>query len=98
MLRNNLDDFFARLNPNHGLLELSALEQEESRNAADAVFRGRLHVLVHVHLGHFEFILMRLGNILDSWRYHPAGHAPLSPKIDQHREGAFQNFILEIGV
>src|SRR5216683_791787 len=67
------------------LLDLAALDDEQVRNAADAVPRRRLGIVVNVYLDHLEPAGILARQLVDEWSDGPAGRAPRGPEIDQHR-------------
>jgi len=81
----------------HPLLHhLSIFKEHDGGNTLNAVLHRDALVLIHIHLANFGFARSGLGDSLDGWSEHAAWHAPLSPEIDKHRNGALQDFGFEI--
>ena len=81
-----------------GRRHLAVLEQDQRRDAADAIFHRRLRILVDVDLGDRDLALHVAGQLLEERRDHLAGTAPLRPEVDEHRPGGAQHIGLERGI
>src|SRR5690606_21308392 len=75
--------------------DLSAAEQHQRRDAADAVFRRRGLVLVDVHLRDADLSFVLARHLVEDRRDHLAGTAPLGPVIDENRLLGLQDLLLE---
>lgn len=64
---------------------LPAFENEQRRNASDAVSSGNVGVLVDVEFSDYHFPFIVGGKLLDHRAYHLTGATPFGPKIDQYR-------------
>src|SRR5688572_15431958 len=73
----------------------TALEEQQSRDAADVVPRGRAAVEVHVQLADLRLSGVVSGKGIDCRRHLPAWPTPLSPKIDQHWNVGVQHVLVE---
>src|SRR3989344_5601737 len=78
-----------------GGLDAAVLEQHQGRDAADAIFRRSLGVLVDVELGDLELAVVFPGNFFEHRRNHLAWAAPLRPVVDQHRAIGLEYFLLK---
>jgi hypothetical protein len=87
MTLDGLFDLVARHRANHLLGYLSALEDEQGRNAADVELACGIRVLVDVQLHNFDLTRVSGGDLGDSRRKHQARPAPLRPKIHHDRLG-----------
>src|SRR5262245_37689458 len=85
-LRDGADDL---------LLHLAALEEDQVRDAADAIARRGLRVLVDVHLEDLQLPVVFPRQLLDHRRDRPARSAPRGPEVDQDRKRALQDLALE---
>jgi hypothetical protein len=80
------------------LLELKATASEygEVRNSLDLVPCGKLRVLFRVDLEHDAAAREISRGLCDMRRSHPAGAAPGRPEINEHRNLAFVNDLIEL--
>src|SRR6185503_19313739 len=85
-LRNRADDL---------LLHLTAGEEDQVRDAADAVPRRSARVLVDVHLHDLQLARVLLRELLDDGRDGPARSAPGGPEIDQDGGAVLEHLALE---
>src|SRR5690606_3297810 len=81
-----------------GRHDIAALEQHQRRDAADAVLRGRLLVVVDVELGDLELARVVVGVVVQYRRDHLAGAAALGPVIAPDRALGLQHFVVEVAV
>src|SRR5690554_2730283 len=77
---------------------LPVLEEDQGGDAHDPVPPWGLGVGVHVHLGHPEPPGILAGPLLHHGRDGPAGHAPVSPKVDQNGKVGLEYLLFKIGV
>ena len=89
VLRHVADDAIDRL---------SALEENQARNAGDLVLAGDAGFSSVFSLTNFAFSAYAVGDFLDDRTEHAARAAPRRPEVDEHGLVALQNFGLEIGL
>src|ERR687890_1935667 len=80
------------------LLLLAVLEEDEGRDALDAVALRDLRVVVHVELDDRGGVPEVLRDGLDRRRQHPAGRAPGRPEVDEHGLVRLEHVRLEVVV
>ena len=78
--------------------DFAAFEDEQRRDAADAVAAGRHVVLVHVHLHDLELAVVLGGNGVHDRSERAAGAAPRCPEVHQHGRLRLQHVLLEVRV
>src|SRR5262245_13450439 len=93
-----LRDRFARYSADDSLLLLPTLENDERRDAADAVLLRHVRIIVHVHLEDAGLAVKLLGHRFHRRSDHPARTAPLGPKIYQNRFLRTEHVLLEFGI
>src|ERR671931_2379006 len=98
VLVNHARDGFLRGRADHALLLLAVLEEDERRDALDAVALRDRRVVVHVELDDRGAAGVLLRHGLDRRREHAARRAPLRPEIHEHRPVGFENVRLETAV
>src|SRR5438552_11835928 len=81
MLLNHVSDCVLRRCAPHFFFDLTALEQKQRGNAADAVADGHGLVLIHVKLAHLGALTILGRDGLNCRRHHPARAAPFRPKV-----------------
>src|SRR5204862_6318241 len=84
----------ARPRADHGLLRLTVLEEDRGRDREDAVARRVLRVLVDVHLGEKDLVLVAR-ELLEDRRDGPARAAPGSPEVDDDGLRGLEDLLLE---
>ncbi len=79
---------------------LSALENQQRGNAANAEFGGDIHILIDIQLYNFDFAGMFARDFFHGRRKHVAGAAPIRPEIDHDGLGLarFNDVSLEASV
>src|SRR5690349_3298910 len=80
------------------ILHLTALDDEQIRDAAHAVARGDLRIVVDVDLDHLEAAVVLARQLVDRWGDRLARPAPWGPEIDQNRLIGLQHFGIEVSV
>src|ERR671939_389327 len=98
VLVNHARDGLLRGRADHPLLLLAVLEEDERRDALDAVALRDRRVVVHVQLDDRRAARVLLGHGLDRRREHAARRAPLRPEVHQHRPFGLQHVRLEAAV
>src|SRR5919199_2476986 len=83
VLVNHARDGLLRGRADHALLLLAVLEEDERRDALDAVALRDGRVVVNVEFDDRGLPLVLLGHGLDSRGEHAARRAPLSPEVDK---------------
>ena len=81
-----------------GCFHLAVAEQHQGRDAANAVFRGRLGVGVNVQLAHLHTIRVFLGDFFQDGRDHFARATPLRPVIDEYGFVGAEDLLAPIGI
>ncbi len=96
----NLDDLLFRDGANELIGNLTALENQQCGNAADAELGGDVHIFIDVELYNFDFAGMFARDLFDGGREHVAWAAPIRPKIDHYGLGlaGFNDVGLEAGI
>src|SRR5215218_9786445 len=89
LLRGRADD---------ALFFLAVLEEDERRDALDAVALRDLRVVVHVELDDRGRVLEVLRDGLDRRRQHPAGRAPRRPEVHEHWLVRIEHIRLEVAI
>src|SRR4051812_17802666 len=79
-------------------LHLSALEDQQRRDAADAEARWGSRILVDIHLGDLHLAAIGAGQLVHNGGDGLARAAPGGPKIDQHGALRLQDFLLKASV
>lgn len=79
---------------------LSALENEQRGNAANAELGRDIHIFIDVELYNFDFAGMFARDLFDGGREHVAWAAPIRPEIDHYGLGlaGFNDVGLEAGI
>src|SRR5438552_3237769 len=77
---------------------LAGLENHQRRDRLNAVLRRGLRIFIHVELDDLHLAVERARDLLERWRDHATGPAPLGPKIDHDRFGRLQHLGFECGV
>src|SRR5205085_7149139 len=95
VLVNHARDGLLRGRAHHALLLLAVLEEDERRDALDAVALRDLRVVVNVELDDRGAARVLLRDGLDRRRKHAAGRAPLRPEVHEHGAVGLQNVRLE---
>src|SRR2546421_2961630 len=95
VLVNHSRDGLLRGRAHHALLLLAVLEEDERRDALDAVALRDLRVVVNVELDDRCAFGVLLRDGLDRRREHAAGRAPLRPEVHEHRTLGLENVRLE---
>src|SRR6516165_1144681 len=95
---NPLLEFLLRLRADLARRQLTVLEQHQSRNRHDAVFRRRARVLVDIELDDLDLAVERVGNLFERRRDHPARAAPFRPEINNHGTARLEHVLLEGGI
>ena len=93
---NFLSQNSLRGKPNMAVNQLSTLENEDGRDAADAEFDGDFRVFVNVHLGDERLSVVLSGKFVNDGAYHAARATPFSPKIEDGYAIVFEDFLLEV--
>ncbi len=93
-----LADIFFRFHSDERVLRFSSLEEDEGRDAHDAELLRDFAVLVHVHFVERDFACVLRAEFLDDRNHGLARAAPWSPKVDEDRDGRFQDFAFKFGV
>ena len=82
----------------NGVDLLAALEHHQRWDAADAVLTGDVGVFVGIQLEDLDLTIEFLGDFFDDGSHHAAGATPGCPEVDQNRDVALQDVLLERGV
>src|SRR5262249_10315875 len=77
------------------LLDLSAVDHEQRGDAADAILRRCLRVVVDVHLDDLELAVVLAGQLLDDRGDGATRGAPGCPEVDQDRSAGLEDLALE---
>src|SRR3954451_17578837 len=93
-------DLFFRYGADDLLDNLSVLEHQDRRDAADVVTAGGVHRLVDVQLHYLELARVIVSDFRHGGCEHVAGTAPLSPEVDHYRLGVAggEHFCFEVTV
>ena len=83
---------------NNGVDLLTALENHQGGNTANAVLARDVGVFVGIQLEDFDLTVELLGDLLNDWSNHATGATPGSPEINQYRNVALEDVLLERGV
>ena len=82
----------------NGVDLLAAFEHHQRWDAADAVLTGDIRVFIGIQLEDLDLTIEFLGDFFDDGSNHAAGATPRSPEVDQNRDVALQDVLLERGV
>src|SRR2546423_12561541 len=97
-LLQELRDVGLRVGADEAAHRLTALEEDQGRDAAHAELRGVLLVAVGVDLVELDLAGVLAGELLDDRRNRFAGLAPGRPEIDEDRLVRLENLLLEGGI
>ena len=78
--------------------DFSVLKEKDRRDTLDPVFLGRIRIFIYVHFSDRNTAGVGRCDLFDHRTEHPAGPAPLGPKIDQNRLLGLKHLRLEISV
>ena len=98
MLRNRAGESGLGNGTNDGVNFLAALEHHQGGDATNPVLAGDVWVLVGIELEDFDLAFEFLGDLVNNWSHHAARATPGSPEINQYRNVALEDVLLERGV
>jgi len=93
--RNLREKTILGLRSHYVFYRLTALEENEGRDAHYLKSFGRTLLRNYMHFKNSEFAVQFRGNFIDNGAESEAGPAPGRPKIDQNGERGIQNFALK---
>jgi hypothetical protein len=96
----DLDDLLFGHGADQLVRNLSALENQQRGNAANAEFGGDIHILIDIELYNLDLAGMFASDFFHRRRKHVAGAAPIRPEIDHDGLGlaSFNDVGLEASV
>jgi len=93
---HSLQRVFVR-EPDDLLHDLTALEQQQRRDAADAELERRIRILIHVQLSDDHLAVVILRQLVDRGRQPLARAAPFCPEINEYGRSA-RDRLVEVAV
>ena len=81
-MRFNLFDKIALgLRTNQFVNNFTILDEQDSRDAGDAIIHGQLRIMVHIHLTHVHFTVILFGELFNDRANGATRATPLCPEI-----------------